>query len=109
MSVHRLNAKEQLEEQLEDLTSQRKDLWEFRVSCDVPSKFHSSQGFTVSVNGLVPTPAQAQHPERDPDTSLPVAFGPTTGHFSPPLISMPNILLLAVVDFLFSQSGPWEP
>ncbi|XP_035298588.1 synaptonemal complex central element protein 1-like [Cricetulus griseus] len=26
-----LNAKEQLEEQLEDLTSQRKDLWEFRV------------------------------------------------------------------------------
>uniref|UniRef100_A0A8C2QI88 Uncharacterized protein n=1 Tax=Cricetulus griseus TaxID=10029 RepID=A0A8C2QI88_CRIGR len=31
MSVHRLNAKEQLEEQLEDLTSQRKDLWEFRV------------------------------------------------------------------------------
>lgn len=32
---------------MEDLTNQRKDLWEFHVSHDVPSNLHSSHDFSV--------------------------------------------------------------
>lgn len=89
VSVHRLNANGQLEEQVEDLTNQRKDLWEFHVSHDVPFNLHSSQDFSISPpHPLTPNPPPLLRPNILGETLTPLFMLP----LAPQLAAFPHPL-----------------
>lgn len=92
---------------MEELTSQRKDLWEFHVSHDVPSNLHSSQDFSMSppllrsnILGETLTPLF-----KSPLATQLAAFPPPPFHTQHPLLAV----VIASADSASPESGPWDP